>query len=249
MIHRMDKGVGKLLHTLKKLKLEDNTIIIFSSDNGPELGRSISGLERYNLGLKGSKCLVYEGGIRVPLILRWPAGLDGKRMIGSMVHFSDWFPTLLAMASVNMPEGLDIDGCNISDMIVNGNQYNHTKRFWQWNRYSPKGKCNAAVREGKWKLVRPSVNEFVFISDDVFFPWLDVAMRAPEYFIANGLMELEETGSDIKDPPQPELYDISKDPLEKEDLAQKYPEKVTRLLDDLDIWFDKVETDRRSLSR
>jgi len=248
MIHRMDSGIGKLLDMLRQLKLEENTIIIFSSDNGPELGRSIAGLQRYNLGLKGSKMLVYEGGIRVPLILKWPAGLDGERTIDSMIHFTDWFPTLLQMAEIAMPEELDIDGCNKLDLIRGGADEDHEKRFWQWNRYSPKGKCNAAVRDGKWKLVRPAIDQFVFISDSEFYPWLDVTMRAPEYFIANGLMELKEPVSEITNPPKPELYDLSSDPLEKEDLSSKHPEKVAGLLNDLDNWFEKVETDRRNIS-
>jgi arylsulfatase A len=247
MIHRMDSGIKKLLDTLKRLKLEENTIVVFSSDNGPELGRSIAGLERYNIGLKGSKCLVYEGGIRVPLVLKWPVGLDGSRMINTMVHFTDWFPTLLAMSGVSMPQGLDIDGYNILNMIRGRNQENSTKRFWQWNRYSPRGKCNAAVRDGKWKLVRPPIDKFVFISDDVFFPWLDVAMRAPEYFIANGLLQRKEPEVEIKEPPAPELYNICDDPFEENDLARKYPERVSKLLYDLDNWFEKIEVDRRSV--
>ena len=78
--------------------------MLFSSDNGPQFGGDGDMCtDRFNCGFAGAKTLVYEGGIRLPMIVRWPAGFDGRRQLHDMVHFTDWLPTLLAVAGAEPP--------------------------------------------------------------------------------------------------------------------------------------------------
>ena len=99
----------------------DNTILIFTSDNGPAFG-TWNGFSqsRFNYGLNGSKGNTYEGGIRVPLIMRWPAGLDGGVRSDEMAHFADWFPTLLNLVGVDIPDDLALDGIDVTPALRGG---------------------------------------------------------------------------------------------------------------------------------
>ncbi len=105
MIRRLDRNVGRLLESVDKLGLRENTLIVFSSDNGPQFGGAGDDcLDRFNCQLHGSKGSTYEGGIRVPAILRWPAGLQ-KNDSGdnTFFHMCDWLPTILSLAGVEAP--------------------------------------------------------------------------------------------------------------------------------------------------
>jgi arylsulfatase A len=247
MIHRMDAGVARILDTLKARGLEENTIVLFTSDNGPQFGgQGDERLDRFNCQLHGAKGSVYEGGIRVPMLLRWPAGLQGKREFTDMVHFSDWFPTLLAMAGVPVPPELKIDGVNVLPAIRGDTGKVCTKRFWQWNRYTPLVTCNAAVRDGDWKLVRPAIREAM--AAPCCNPWLRISMYEPERIIRDGLLKEPEPPRTIPPPVRPELYNIARDPLEMENLADQQPDIAARLLRDLENWFEDVERDRASIS-
>ena len=89
MNRRMDAGVGRVLEELERLGLAENTLLVFTSDNGPQFGgKSDMCTDRCNSRFNGCKCLVYEGGIRLPAIVRWPAGLAGARQVGELVHFT-----------------------------------------------------------------------------------------------------------------------------------------------------------------
>lgn len=246
MLHRMDSGIANILQTLGECGLEDNTIVMFTSDNGPQFGgEGEECLDRYNCGLHGAKMLIYEGGIRVPMLLRWPDGLEGHRDIPDMVHFSDWFPTLLAMADIPLPRHLEIDGIDVLPVIRGENGTGCTKRFWQWNRYTPVATCNAAVRDGDWKLVRPAIREAM--TAPCSNPWLNISMYTPEKLIEGGLVRGPDPRGPVPDPPPPELYNIATDPLEKTNLADQYPERVRKLLAELETWFEEVEQERATI--
>ena len=102
MIECMDRGIARVLDALDQAGLADNTLVMFSSDNGPQFGgKGEMCTDRFNCGFAGSKLLVYEGGIRLPMVMRWPAGLDGRRQVHEMVHFTDWLPTILALAGAS----------------------------------------------------------------------------------------------------------------------------------------------------
>jgi arylsulfatase A len=247
MLHRMDSGIARVLETLEACGIADNTLVMFTSDNGPQMGGiGTECLDRFNCNLHGAKGSVYEGGIRVPMILRWPDGLVGGRSLSDMVHFSDWFPTILELAGVPVPTDLRLDGVSVLPALRGERGKLCEKRFWQWNRYTPLVTCNAAVRDGDWKLVRPWILEAM--QCPCVDPWLEISMYEPERLIRDGLVRDPEPARNVPPPHTPELYHIGKDPLETENLAAKYPDTVHRLLRDLENWFEEVELERRSIA-
>lgn len=152
MIEVMDRGIGELLRELDRLKLSSKTIVIFASDNGPD---PIPGV-RFNENRRGAKYEVYEGGIRVPLFVRWQGTLPpGQRK--SIVHFIDLFPTLLDICEVEHRSKLPIDGMSLRGVLFGNTRLGPRQLFWQWNRGTPNYTHNAAVRDGNWKLARPFV--------------------------------------------------------------------------------------------
>jgi arylsulfatase B len=245
MIHRMDSGIAQILGTLRDLGLEENTILVFTSDNGPQFGgKGEQCTTRFNCHFSGAKGSVYEGGIRVPLLIRWPAGLQGKRFFHEMIHFTDWFPTLLAAAGIEVPEDVDLDGIDVLPVLRGEGGKVETRRFWQWNRYTPLVTGNAAMRDGDWKLVRPAIREAMAVPD---LHWLPVSMYMPEHFINNGIFSPPYPERDVPDPPTPELYNIAEDPLERENLMEEYPERARKMLQELETWFEEVEAERATI--
>ena len=245
MIHRMDSGIARILDALKRHDLEENTIVLFTSDNGPQFGgQGENCTTRFNCQFHGAKGSVYEGGIRVPMLVRWPAGLEGGRIFHEMVHFADWFPTLLAAADLEVPVHLDLDGVNVLPVLRGQGGKVETRRFWQWNRFAPLVTCNAAIRDGDWKLVRPTIREAMQVPD---IHWLWVSMYGPEYFERNGIFREPYPPREVPPPPPPELYNIAEDPLERVNLAAKYPERARKMLSELETWFEAVEAERATI--
>ncbi|MFW6159033.1 MAG: sulfatase-like hydrolase/transferase [Planctomycetota bacterium] len=246
MIRRMDKGIGRILEALDRYGLRENTLVVFTSDNGPQFGGRTPerDLTRFNCGFNGCKGNCYEGGIRLPLLARWPAGFDGPREVHEMSHLTDWFPTLCAVAGVGPPDDRTIDGVNILPILRGEPGAACTRRFWQWNRYTPLVTCNAAMRDGDWKLVRPVIREAQEVPD---IKWLKVSMYEPEHFIEKGIIQEPDPPRNIPDPPPPMLFNIADDPYERTDLAGQQPGRVTRMLRELETWFEEVEAERRSI--
>src|SRR5204863_9847948 len=103
MITNIDDNIGRLLARLDELKLTEDTIVIFLSDNGPQQ-------PRYNSGLRGRKGTVFEGGTRVPFFVRWPTGFKGDRDIETIAAHIDVTPTLSSACGGEMPKDRTIDG-------------------------------------------------------------------------------------------------------------------------------------------
>jgi arylsulfatase A-like enzyme len=259
MIERMDTGVARILDTLEQNDLSENTIVLFTSDNGPAFmlrpDQVPEGVDRntrrFNCGFNGAKGSVYEGGIRVPMIMRWPAGLAGGRSLDDLVHFTDWLPTLLRIAGVERPAGPPLDGHDMWPLLQGEAPQEAPRRFWQWNGYTPIGTTNAAMRDGPWKLVRPQLQipfatpEGKQAADD--YVALDIAYKYhPE--------QVTKISGDpnpkriIPEPPPPELYHIEEDPLEQDNLAQIESARASKMLNALDTWFDEVECERQQIN-
>lgn len=158
----LDTQVGRLLDALKELGLEQNTLLVFSSDNGPE-DYHIGNAANAGVGSpgphRGRKRSIYEGGVRQPFVARWPgrvpAGVfDQTSVIGSV----DLLPTLCAIAGVKPPEGVKLDGEDVSDILLTGKSRPRGRPlFWEW-RSTVAGNQDYApppivVRDGKWKLL------------------------------------------------------------------------------------------------
>jgi len=247
MIRRMDTGIGRILDELQKLNLVENTIVIFTSDNGPQFGCGDDQWrqDRFNCGFRGSKDYVYEGGIRVPLTIRWPSGFNNGRNFHKMVHFVDWLPTLCTAADIQIPKDLKIDGQNILPILRSKDGKINPKRFWQWSRQIPTITHNAAMRDGDWKLVRPGKD----IACSHIGDWIkDVRLskdvrRYPEKY-QHGIPEgISSAGHIGVAPLKPQLFNIAADPLEEHDLAGNYPERTRRMLTELESWFKQQQAD------
>jgi arylsulfatase A len=246
MIRRMDAGIARILEALDRNGLCENTMVIFTSDNGPQFGGRTpeTDLTRFNCGFRGAKGHTFEGGIRLPLLVRWPGGLDAPREVHEMSHMTDWFTTLLAVAGVELPRDRTIDGVNILPILRGEPGRACTRRFWQWNRYTPLVTCNAAMRDGDWKLVRPVIREAMAVPD---IQWLQTCMYDQDYFIEHGVIQEPDPPREVPDPPPPMLFNIADDPLEDDDLAEAQPERVTKMLRELETWFEEVDAERRSI--
>ena len=244
MIRNMDRNIGRLMQTLDRLGLRENTIVFFTSDNGPDFGGAgENALRRFNCNYNGSKGHVYEGGIRLPMIARWPASLPGGKQMDGMVHMSDWLPTMLAMCGVNLPKDhLPLDGWNILPLLRGENSKVNTRRFWQWNRYFPYVGSNAAMRDGDWKLVRPRSPQTY--RDQIDGPLDHEHRQNPQKFkkILPGPTREEMS---YGPPLAPELYNLRTDPEERHNLVAAEPQKAARMLRELGNWFEEVEADRR----
>ncbi|MDQ1374641.1 MAG: arylsulfatase, partial [Actinomycetota bacterium] len=239
MLRVMDRGIGAVLDELDALGLSEDTLVVFSSDNGPQFsGEGDDSSHRFNCGFRGAKLLVYEGGIRLPAVLRWPGGLPGgERTVDELVHFTDWLPTLLAAAGISPPDDLVLDGVDVLPVLRGEPGHVPTTRFWQWNRYEPVGTCNAAMRDGNWKLVRPAIAEAMEVAGADLA--MDVAMKYnPTAFTA--VDDGPFPARDVPPPPPAQLFDVANDPNEEHDLAGVERMRASRMEAELARWFDDV---------
>lgn len=151
MVEAMDQAVGKVLAKLDELGLRENTLVIFTSDNG---GLATSeGWPTSNLPLRGGKGWMYEGGIREPLIVRWPAVVKAGSVVSTPVSSPDFFPTLLEAAGAKPQPGQTLDGASLMP-VLRGGGLPERALFWHYPHYGNQGGApGAAVRRGDWKLI------------------------------------------------------------------------------------------------
>jgi arylsulfatase A-like enzyme len=152
MVENMDTNIGRILATLKKKGLYENTLIIFTSDNG---GLSTAeGSPTVNGPLRAGKGWLYEGGIRVPFIMHWNGKISANKTSDLPVTVADIFPTVASSIDESYSKDPAIDGSNIFGMLAKAAKYNNRPLFWHYPHYSNQGgKPGAVIREGKWKLI------------------------------------------------------------------------------------------------
>lgn len=152
MVDNLDANVGRLLDALDRTGLAGNTIVVFTSDNG---GLSTAeGSPTSNLPLCEGKGWTEEGGVRVPLIVRWPATVTGGTRVGEPVTSPDFYPTLLSAAGLPPQPVQHVDGVDFGP-VLRGEPYDRGPLFWHYPHYSNQGgRPSAAVRDGRWKLIR-----------------------------------------------------------------------------------------------
>ncbi len=200
----IDRQVGELLALLKELGIEDDTIVFFCSDNGT--ARRLDDVHDSAGPLRGEKRKLYEGGIRTPMVVRWPGKVRPGAVSDHPWYFPDVLPTLLDLAGASQLVPKDVDGLSVVPTLRGkGVQSRHACMYWEWplynwrkKAYDPNGLMQA-VRSGRWKLVRHRRSQ----------PW--------------------------------ELYDLSQDLGEENDLAGSRPEVVARLA----TWIDENRTEPR----
>lgn len=202
MITRMDRDIGRIFALLDSLGLDENTVVFFSSDNG---GTKTGNFFKSNGPLRGYKTDAYEGGIRAPLIVRWPERVGAGTTSGHISAFWDMLPTFCEIAGVASP--VNIDGISFLPELLGQEQEQHDFLVWEYFSYNyswkpgsamPRNQLqNQAVRMGKWKGIRKNLK---------------------------------------KDPDSPlELYDLSTDISEQNDLSSEFPEiaeQIKKIMDE-----------------
>ncbi|WP_234733578.1 arylsulfatase [Tellurirhabdus bombi] len=187
MVARLDLYIGQVMAKLKEKGLDQNTLIVFTSDNGPhQEGGADPTFFNSGGGFRGFKRDLYEGGIREPFVARWPGVIKPGTKSDFVGAFWDLLPTFAELAGTRSPSR--IDGISfVPSLTGKGAQQQHNYLYWEFHEQGGR----QAVRQGSWKAVR-----------------LDVATNP------KGAVE---------------LYDLSKDPAEKNNLAAKHPDKAKEL--------------------
>ncbi|MEM9446640.1 MAG: sulfatase-like hydrolase/transferase [Verrucomicrobiota bacterium] len=207
-VYGIDKNMGRIMQTLEQSGIAKNTILVFSSDHGPQNENRKRDYAEHMLGytghLKGYKGNQFEGGVRVPFMIRWPAKIQAGRVdTESVTSFIDWLPTLSRIVGIkSLPEGLD--GEDISDIWLKGPRDRKTNLYWK----TSNSKSRISIRSGQWKYHQVSTGD--------------------------------------------QLYDLIKDPGEKNDLSQQYPEVLSSLATEAKKWgstlpatYEKKETRKK----
>ncbi len=220
LITNIDENMGRLMKRLKELNLEEDTLLIFTTDNGPAGGWPLKGdthskpLPNFTAGMKGAKGACYEGGHRVPLFLRWPAGgLGGAegRDFDTLMADIDILPTLADFCGVTKPDGPPIDGISFAGALLGKTTGTGEGRYLaiQTQRYPlPKEEARTVVLHDNWRLV--------------------LNHQKP------GIVE---------------LYDVKADRSQSENLVEKYPERVKAMQAAYHEWYTSQEAAFSDYSR
>lgn len=193
LVETLDDTIGMLCDALDRLELTENTIFVFTSDNGGlHVPEGPHPRVTHNTPFRAGKGYTYEGGQRVPLIVRWPGHVPGGRVVDTPVNNVDWIPTLLELAGASVPEGLD--GVSFAEGLKGG-VFRERPLFWHFPHYTNQGgRPSGAMRDGDWLLIERYDEE------------------------------------------KTELYDLSLDRGEKQDLASVEPVRVLEMRAALDEW-------------
>jgi arylsulfatase A-like enzyme len=173
MLDNVDENIGKLLNTLGELKLDQNTLVVFTSDNGGFYPVSSAG------PLRGNKGMLYEGGIRVPLIVKWPGKIKPGSVSNEPVISMDFFPTLLKVCGIPKPASKTLDGADFSILLLGEGILMRKALYWHFPSYLEKAAGmkeiwrqtpGSAIRKGDWKLIETFEDgklELFNVKDDI----------------------------------------------------------------------------------
>lgn len=210
MIASVDESVGRVLATLKQLKLDDKTLVVFTSDNGGVGGYLAAGVKKAksitdNAPLRGGKGMLYEGGTRVPYIARWPGVIPPGKTTHTPIITVDMYPTLLEIAGAAPPKDYPLDGRSIVPVFKSGGTAALDRPlFWHFPGYLGAGQGSwrttpaGAIRRGDWKLIE---------------------------FFEDGRLE---------------LYNLANDLSQQHDLAKSDPQRVESLHAELAAWRKEI---------
>ncbi len=172
MVQSLDANIGRVLKTLASLGMDENTIVVFTSDNG---GERFS----YNWPFVGQKGELLEGGIRVPGIVRWPRQIKAGSVSAQLISSMDWMPTLLAAADPENSVSQDLDGENLLSVLLGKKSAYARRFFWRY-----KANEQIAVREGAWKYLKLADKEFLFNLEEDQRERANLRIHHPEKFDA-----------------------------------------------------------------
>ena len=152
MIQSTDESVGRIMDGLEQLGIAEDTAIIFMSDNG---GLSTAeGSPTSNLPLRAGKGWLYEGGIREPMIIKWPGVTESGSICSEVVTSTDFYPTMLEMASLPLLPNQHLDGLSLVPLLKQTGKLNRDAVYWHYPHYSNQGATpGSAIRAGDYKLI------------------------------------------------------------------------------------------------
>jgi len=150
-VSQLDHAFGTLMLTLDELGLRNNTLVVFTSDNGPEGDGTKRRTRGSTGGLRGRKRSLYEGGIRVPGIIRWPNRIAPDTVCDTPIIGSDLFPTVLAAAGVAAPKDRTLDGVNLLPLLAGKPLTRPIPMYWRY--HAAPGPFKVAMRDGDWKIL------------------------------------------------------------------------------------------------
>lgn len=166
MVESVDDSVGRVTDTLKELNLDENTVILFTSDNGGFFNATS------NAPLRANKGAYYEGGIRVPLIVKWPGVTKPGLVVNEPVTSTDLYPTCLAAAGLPARPNQHQDGVNLRPLLAGEGSLAARSLFWHYPHYNehPSSVPSSVIRKGSWKLIEtfdPAGIELYNLADDL----------------------------------------------------------------------------------
>jgi arylsulfatase A-like enzyme len=166
LVTQMDDSIGEIMDQLRKAGIDDNTLVVFLSDNGGDAAAN-------NGPLRGGKTQMFEGGLRDPMIARWPGRIPQNRVNDQFATSLEFFPTFLAAAGANPPPGLALDGFNILPVLEGRARSPRTECFYQ-------DKSDKAARVGPWKWVESHKGGGLFNLVDDIGEKHDLSSEKPE---------------------------------------------------------------------
>jgi arylsulfatase len=209
VVEEMDASIGEVLAKLAALGIDRDTLVVFTSDNGPWLAMRDWGGSAGPL--RGGKTGTFEGGHRVPALVRWPAAVPAGRVVPGIAVMVDWLPTIVELAGARLPDDRPIDGRSLTAVLEGRGEREDGPLFYFRTRF-PLGDQDyaiGAVRSGKWKLKLPQWG----------YPRvLEYFMRAEQY--SHGLM----------------LFDLEADPGERRDVSAQHPDVVEALSKEIEAF-------------
>lgn len=213
-LNKLDQAVGKIVHRLQELKLRENTIIFYISDNGGS-PRTYA----INKPLRGNKYILEEGGIRVPFVISWPGNIPEGKIYDNMVSALDIFPTLHSMLNIQMPSGRPYDGTNLMPYI-NGDNKGKPHESLYWTGFSMNSK-------------KPDINDPQSVQARYLRTFHG---ERSGWAIRHHNWKLRYLGQSKK----LRLYNLEKDIDETNDLSEKYPQKVDSLKSRFFTWYENT---------
>jgi arylsulfatase A-like enzyme len=244
-ITAMDRAIGSLRAALRELGLADNTLLWFNSDNGSPIAKEA---DSFSGGWRGRKGEVYEGGLRVPGLVEWPAVIKTPRASSVPVVTSDFLPTVLDLVGVKHPApSRPLDGISLRRLLVDGTMTERPSPIGFW-RYASQGEN----KNGRWlpedvsRGTTPTTKQANILFQNYKHPVAktadfggDAAWTDNRYKLLLGESRRDKRGQ------RTELFDLLADPKETKDIAAAHPDIVRRMTDELQGWQRSVE---RSLS-
>ncbi|MCA8992712.1 MAG: sulfatase [Planctomycetaceae bacterium] len=213
--HDLDASVGVLLAKLKELKLDENTLVVFTSDNGATPGSSQE-------PLRGNKGAYYEGGIREPFIALWPGHIKAGSSCSVPISNVDLFPTFLAAAGADVPQGKVLDGESLMPLLTQSGSLQREAIFWHFPGY-----LDSPVTRGRDPLFRTRPVSVIRKGD-----W-KLYLYHEEWALDGGREQLASNRA-------VELYNLRDDVGERHDVSNMQTEKRDELLSDLFAWFEST---------